>query len=80
MIEMVGEVRDKNAIIVDDIISTGGTLFEAANMLLERGAKGSLCLRCARTAGRAHGGTDSGEQNTPPGSDKLNSSYRGPKG
>jgi ribose-phosphate pyrophosphokinase len=39
MLEMVGEVRGKNAVIVDDIISTGGTLVEAANMLMERGAR-----------------------------------------
>lgn len=39
MLEMVGEVRGKNAVIVDDIISTGGTLVEAANMLMDRGAK-----------------------------------------
>lgn len=39
MIEMVGEVRGKNAVIVDDIIGTGGTLVEAADMLLERGAR-----------------------------------------
>jgi ribose-phosphate pyrophosphokinase len=39
MLEMVGEVRGKNAVIVDDIISTGGTLVEAAHMLLERGAR-----------------------------------------
>jgi ribose-phosphate pyrophosphokinase len=39
MIEMVGEVKGKTAVIVDDIISTGGTLIEAANMLIERGAR-----------------------------------------
>lgn len=39
MLEMVGEVRDKTAVIVDDIIGTGGTLVKAAQMLLERGAR-----------------------------------------
>jgi ribose-phosphate pyrophosphokinase len=39
MLEMVGEVRGKNAVIVDDIIGTGGTLIEAAEMLMERGAR-----------------------------------------
>jgi ribose-phosphate pyrophosphokinase len=39
VIEMVGEVEGKTAIIVDDMISTGGTLIEATNILLERGAK-----------------------------------------
>jgi ribose-phosphate pyrophosphokinase len=38
VLEMVGEVGGKTAIIVDDMISTGGTLVEAAHTLLERGA------------------------------------------
>ena len=38
VLEMVGEVDGKTAIIVDDMISTGGTLVEAAHMLLDRGA------------------------------------------
>lgn len=39
VLEMVGEVEGKTAIIVDDMISTGGTLVEAAQALVERGAK-----------------------------------------
>jgi ribose-phosphate pyrophosphokinase len=39
VLEMVGDVRDKTAVIVDDMISTGGTLIEAAETLLERGAR-----------------------------------------
>src|SRR5690606_21709448 len=35
-LEMVGDVDGKTAVIVDDMISTGGTLVEAANMLKER--------------------------------------------
>jgi ribose-phosphate pyrophosphokinase len=38
VLEMVGDVRDKVAIIVDDMISTGGTIVEAAAVLRERGA------------------------------------------
>jgi ribose-phosphate pyrophosphokinase len=38
MLDMVGEVSGKVAIIVDDMISTGGTLIEAAHQLQERGA------------------------------------------
>ena len=37
VIEMVGDVAGKTAIIVDDMISTGGTLVEAAQTLTERG-------------------------------------------
>lgn len=36
--EMVGEVEGKTAIIVDDMISTGHTMLEAARTLRERGA------------------------------------------
>jgi ribose-phosphate pyrophosphokinase len=36
--EMVGDVQGKTAIIVDDMISTGGTLVNAANLIMERGA------------------------------------------
>lgn len=39
VVEMVGEIEGKTAIIVDDMISTGGTLIEAANALLARGAR-----------------------------------------
>lgn len=36
---VVGEVKDKVAIIVDDVIVTGGTLINAAYLLKEKGAK-----------------------------------------
>ncbi len=37
-LEMVGDVRGKTAVLVDDMISTGGTAIEAARMILDRGA------------------------------------------
>jgi ribose-phosphate pyrophosphokinase len=37
-LEMVGDVHGKIAIIVDDMISTGGTLINAAELIMERGA------------------------------------------
>jgi len=37
-LEMVGDVDGKVAVIVDDMISTGGTLIQAAKLLQERGA------------------------------------------
>lgn len=36
---MIGDVRGRIAILVDDIISTGNTLINAAEMLLEQGAR-----------------------------------------
>lgn len=38
-LEMVGDVDGKIAVIVDDMISTGGTLVQAARLLQERGAR-----------------------------------------
>jgi len=37
--DMVGEVRGRHAILVDDIISTGATLLAAAQIVLRRGAR-----------------------------------------
>ncbi len=36
---IIGEVKDMEAVILDDIIDTGGTLTEAAKVLMEKGAK-----------------------------------------
>lgn len=36
---LVGRVKDKNVLIVDDMIATGGTLLSAAALLKEKGAK-----------------------------------------
>lgn len=38
-LQIIGDVRDKNVIIVDDIIDTGGTLCKAAARCKENGAK-----------------------------------------
>ena len=37
--ELIGDVTDKNVILVDDMIDTGGTLARAANLMMDRGAK-----------------------------------------
>ena len=36
--ELIGEVKGKNVILVDDMIDTGGTLTRAADLMMERGA------------------------------------------
>lgn len=38
-ITAIGDVKDKNIIIIDDMIDTAGTLTKAANVLMEKGAK-----------------------------------------
>ena len=37
--ELIGDVTNKNVIIVDDMVDTAGTLTKAANLMVERGAK-----------------------------------------
>ena len=39
VMNVVGYVKDKTCIIVDDIIDSGGTIVNASNALIERGAK-----------------------------------------
>lgn len=36
--ELIGDVKDRNVILVDDMIDTGGTLAKAADVMMERGA------------------------------------------
>jgi len=36
---IIGEVEDKTALILDDMVDTAGTLTQAAGALLDRGAK-----------------------------------------
>lgn len=39
MVNLIGEVQGKNAVIVDDLTTTGSTLVQAAEALAERGAR-----------------------------------------
>jgi ribose-phosphate pyrophosphokinase len=39
VMNIIGDVSDKNVILLDDMIDTGGTITEAANALQEEGAK-----------------------------------------
>lgn len=53
-LNLIGEVADKNVIIVDDEIDTGGTLVKAANFVCERGAaKVHACATHAVLSGNA---------------------------
>ncbi|CAN5475023.1 ribose-phosphate pyrophosphokinase [soil metagenome] len=37
--EIIGDVQDKNVIIIDDLVDTAGTLCKAADLLIEHGAR-----------------------------------------
>jgi ribose-phosphate pyrophosphokinase len=37
--QVIGDVQDKDVVIVDDLIDTGGTLSKAADIIMEKGAK-----------------------------------------
>ena len=38
-VEVIGEVKNKDVIIVDDLIDTGGTIAMASNVIMDKGAK-----------------------------------------
>ena len=40
---LIGEVEGKNVLLVDDMISSGGTLVKAAELLKGKGAKRMMC-------------------------------------
>ncbi|MBR5475993.1 MAG: ribose-phosphate pyrophosphokinase [Bacteroidaceae bacterium] len=37
--QIIGDVKDKNVILVDDIVDTAGTISKAANLMMENGAQ-----------------------------------------
>ena len=49
VMNLIGDVRGKDAILIDDMIDTAGTLTQAANALEDKGAaRGSSPTRCTR--------------------------------
>ena len=51
---VIGDVKDKTAVIVDDIVDTAGTATLAAKILMEEGAKSvSLCCTHGVLSGQA---------------------------
>ncbi len=43
-LQIIGDVKDKNVIIVDDIMDTGGTICRAASVIKEQGAKTVMAM------------------------------------
>lgn len=59
---VIGEVKGKNVVIVDDMIDTGGTIVKAAQMLKERGAKTVRAVAThAVLSGEAHSRIENSE-------------------
>ncbi|MEZ2414004.1 ribose-phosphate pyrophosphokinase [Muriicola sp. E247] len=50
--ELIGEVKGKNVVLVDDMVDTAGTLTKAADLMMERGA---LSVRAITTHGLLSG-------------------------
>ena len=59
---LIGDVEDRNIILIDDIIDTGGTLAKAASLLKEKGAKSvrALCTH-AVLSGNAYENIENSE-------------------
>ncbi len=54
VMHVIGDVKDRRAIIIDDIIDTGGTMVKGANALLQSGAKEVFaCCTHAVLSGKA---------------------------
>ncbi|NNL08836.1 MAG: ribose-phosphate diphosphokinase, partial [Croceitalea sp.] len=50
--ELIGDVTNKNVVLVDDMVDTAGTLTKAADLMIERGA---LSVRAITTHGLLSG-------------------------
>jgi len=59
--ELIGDVTNKNVVLVDDMVDTAGTLTKAADLMMERGA---LSVRAITTHGLLSGNADEKIENS----------------
>ena len=45
IMNVIGDVKGRTCLIIDDLIDTAGTLVKTASALMENGAESGLCLR-----------------------------------
>ena len=74
---LIGEVLGKEVVILDDIIDTGGTLSEAAGVIVQQGRPQRQRLLHPRRALRAGGGAGGQLPPAPPGGHRHHSLERG---
>ncbi len=59
VLEVVGDVKDRVCVVVDDMIDTGGTITKAAETLFDAGRRGGRCHRDPRRPQRpGHGAAE----------------------
>lgn len=53
--QVIGDIKGRHAVLIDDMVDTGGTLCNAAEILLEKGCKSvRACCTHAVLSGKAH--------------------------
>jgi hypothetical protein len=74
VMNIIGDVKGKCCILVDDIVDSGGTLCNAADALLEKGARSRVwpisptaCCRAGRWRASAHRAQGAGDHRFDPG-------------
>ncbi len=78
--ELVGDVKNKNVIIVDDLVDTGGTLKKAADLIMENGANSVRAIATHGVlSGNAYNNIEESKLTELLVSDSINLNHKSPK-